>query len=180
MLSLVDHEFVSPSFSDYPFIETNPFLSFPRLASLGRRLDVAAGTAVRFEPGDSKTVSLVAIGGAQSYFGGNNLASGPITSYSSAEAQAALKRKIVEAGFANEDVEPTAAQPMTLSREGYASLYGPTTGDRIKLADTNLWIEVEKDLTSYGDECKFGGGELSFEPASSEVSFLIYFLIFLA
>lgn len=35
-------------------------------------------------------------------------------------------------------------------------------GDRIKLADMNLWIEIEKDYTYYGDECKFGGGELNF------------------
>lgn len=149
--------------SDYPFIETNPFLSFPRLASLGRRLDIAAGTAVRFEPGDVRTVSLVSIGGNKSYAGGNNLAPGPITSYASAEAQAALKQRIIAAGFANEDIEPTVAQPMTLSREGYAALYGPTVGDRVRLADTNLWIEVEKDLTSYGEECKFGGGESSRE-----------------
>lgn len=41
----------------------------------------------------------------------------------------------------------------------YASMFGPTTGDRIKLADMNLWIEIEKDYTTYGDECKFGGGK---------------------
>jgi urease len=40
-------------------------------------------------------------------------------------------------------------------------MYGPTTGDRVRLADSNLWIEVEKDFTVYGDECKFGGGGLS-------------------
>lgn len=38
-------------------------------------------------------------------------------------------------------------------------MFGPTTGDRIKLADMNLWIEIEKDYTTYGDECKFGGGK---------------------
>jgi urease len=42
-------------------------------------------------------------------------------------------------------------------------MFGPTVGDRIKLADMNLWIEVEQDYTYYGDECKFGGGELYFE-----------------
>jgi urease len=41
----------------------------------------------------------------------------------------------------------------------YATMFGPTTGDRVRLGDTNLWVEVEKDFTSYGDECKFGGGE---------------------
>jgi hypothetical protein len=39
-------------------------------------------------------------------------------------------------------------------------MFGPTTGDRVRLGDTDLWIEVEKDYTVYGDECKFGGGEL--------------------
>lgn len=46
-----------------------------------------------------------------------------------------------------------------MSREAYASMFGPTTGDRVRLGDTSLWVEVEKDLTSYGDECKFGGGK---------------------
>jgi len=49
---------------------------------------------------------------------------------------------------------------MRLSRQHYASLYGPTTGDRVRLGDTDLVIEVEKDLTAYGDECKFGGGKV--------------------
>jgi len=38
-------------------------------------------------------------------------------------------------------------------------MFGPTIGDRIRLADMNLWIEIEKDYTVYGDECKFGGGK---------------------
>ena len=45
-----------------------------------------------------------------------------------------------------------------LSRETYASMYGPTTGDRIRLGDTELWVEVEADRTVYGEELKFGGG----------------------
>jgi urease subunit alpha len=47
-----------------------------------------------------------------------------------------------------------------LSRTDYAQIYGPTTGDRLRLADTDLIIEVEKDFTVYGDECKFGGGKV--------------------
>ncbi len=38
-------------------------------------------------------------------------------------------------------------------------MFGPTMGDRVRLGDSNLWVEVEKDYTVYGDECKFGGGE---------------------
>ena len=47
-----------------------------------------------------------------------------------------------------------------IDRRHYADLYGPTTGDRVRLGDTALIAEVERDLTSYGDECKFGGGKV--------------------
>ncbi len=50
--------------------------------------------------------------------------------------------------------------PATLSRATYADMFGPTTGDRVRLADTDLIIEVEKDLTTYGEEVKFGGGKV--------------------
>lgn len=45
----------------------------------------------------------------------------------------------------------------TIDRTAYAQMFGPTTGDRVRLGDTALWIEVEKDFTVYGDEVKFGG-----------------------
>ena len=48
----------------------------------------------------------------------------------------------------------------TLSRRAYAEMFGPTTGDRVRLADTELWIEVERDFTRYGEEVKFGGGKV--------------------
>ncbi len=48
----------------------------------------------------------------------------------------------------------------TLSRRAYAEMFGPTTGDRVRLADTDLFIEVETDLTTYGEEVKFGGGKV--------------------
>jgi len=47
-----------------------------------------------------------------------------------------------------------------LDRSEYAAMYGPTTGDRVRLADTDLWIQVEEDRTIYGDEVKFGGGKV--------------------
>ena len=50
--------------------------------------------------------------------------------------------------------------PARISRATYADMYGPTTGDRVRLADTDLIIEVEEDLTSYGEEVKFGGGKV--------------------
>ena len=50
--------------------------------------------------------------------------------------------------------------PVSLPRKIYADMYGPTTGDKVRLADTELFIEVEDDLTQYGDEVKFGGGKV--------------------
>lgn len=47
-----------------------------------------------------------------------------------------------------------------MSRAAYANMFGPTTGDKVRLADTELFIEVEKDFTTYGDEVKFGGGKV--------------------
>ena len=47
-----------------------------------------------------------------------------------------------------------------ISRQAYAEMFGPTVGDRVRLADTELWLEVEKDCTIYGEEVKFGGGKV--------------------
>ncbi|GFZ76948.1 urease subunit alpha [Paenibacillus marchantiophytorum] len=47
-----------------------------------------------------------------------------------------------------------------IDRKSYASMFGPTTGDAIRLADTELWAQIEHDYTVYGDECKFGGGKV--------------------
>src|SRR6266850_3544672 len=49
---------------------------------------------------------------------------------------------------------------MKITRQAYAEMFGPTVGDRVRLADTELWIEVEKDFTTYGEEVKFGGGKV--------------------
>src|ERR687885_1716376 len=48
----------------------------------------------------------------------------------------------------------------TIQRAAYAAMYGPTTGDRLRLADTDLMIEIESDRTVYGEEVKFGGGKV--------------------
>ncbi len=50
--------------------------------------------------------------------------------------------------------------PVKIARSAYADMFGPTVGDRVRLADTELFIEVEKDFTTYGDEVKFGGGKV--------------------
>jgi len=84
--------------SHYHFIETNAALQFDRAKAYGKRLDIPAGTAVRFEPGESKTVKLVEIAGNKVIRGGNNLASGKV---SAAGKKAALKR-IKSKSFANQ------------------------------------------------------------------------------
>jgi urease subunit alpha len=50
--------------------------------------------------------------------------------------------------------------PHKISRSAYVDIYGPTTGDKVRLGDTSLILEVERDATVYGDECKFGGGKV--------------------
>jgi urease subunit gamma/beta len=85
--------------SHYHFIETNAALKFDRGLAYGKRLDIPAGTAVRFEPGETKTVRLVAIAGRKVIRGGNNLAGGRL---SAAGKKAALKRA-AKGGFAHQE-----------------------------------------------------------------------------
>ncbi len=147
--------------SHYHFIEVNPQLSFDRARAYGFRLDVPAGTSVRFEPGDAKTVTLVEIGGRRVIRGGNNLASGPVDPARAGDIVARLQ----EAGFAHAPEEPLGdlgtglVDPHTLDRAAYAAMFGPTKGDLVRLGPTDLWVRVERDMTVYGDECKFGGGK---------------------
>ena len=54
----------------------------------------------------------------------------------------------------------TKNDTLKIDKQAYAEMFGPTVGDRVRLADTELWIEVEKDLTTYGEEVKFGGGKV--------------------
>jgi urease subunit gamma/beta len=75
--------------SHYHFVETNRALAFDRAAAYGFRLDIPAGTAVRFEPGETRTVRLVAIAGNQVIRGGNALADGAVTSEGRGRVRAA-------------------------------------------------------------------------------------------
>lgn len=83
--------------SHYHFIETNAALQFDRATSYGKRLDIPAGTAVRFEPGESKTVKLVEIAGKKIIRGGNNIANGKVT----ADGKKAAMKRVKKKGFAN-------------------------------------------------------------------------------
>jgi urease subunit gamma/beta len=85
--------------SHYHFIETNAALRFDRAKAYGRRLDIPAGTAVRFEPGETKTVRLVKIDGARVIRGGNSLAHGPVTP----ENQRTALARLTQAGFAHQE-----------------------------------------------------------------------------
>lgn len=144
--------------SHYHMIEANPQLDFDRVKAYGYFLDIAAGTSVRFEPGDTKTVTCVEIGGKKIIRGGNAIASGPVDLSRADE----ILRRLQEGGFAHtpQSAEDSAhIDPFTMSREAYNGMLGPTVGDTVRLGSTSLWIKVEKDYTVYGDECSFGGGK---------------------
>ncbi len=158
-----------------------------------RRLNICAGTAVRFEPSETKTVSLVPIGGNKIISGGNNLVRQELLDLYDQTATASslclpaspaasafgdglnigkpsdgFIQRLAALGFGHEDsgAELTLGKPVTMPRSTYAGTFGPTTGDRVRLGDTDLVIEVEYDLcagedgANYGDEVKFGGGKV--------------------
>jgi urease subunit gamma/beta len=85
--------------SHYHFIETNPALQFDRARAYGMRLDIPAGTAVRFEPGETKSVTLVEIAGHKVIRGGNNLAAGKV----SAAGKSAALQNIKSNNFSNRE-----------------------------------------------------------------------------
>jgi urease subunit beta len=88
------------------FFEVNKALVFPRAAAFGMHLNIPAGTAVRFEPGDRKQVTLVAFAGRREMYGVNNLCNGPLTDERRAEA---LARALSE-GFGNAEAEQGGGQ----------------------------------------------------------------------
>ena len=136
----------------------NPQLEFDRLKAYGYFLDIAAGTSIRFEPGDAKTVTCVEIGGQRIIRGGNGVASGLLD----VSQKDAILKRLQEGSFAHAP-DPMGdsghIDPFAMTREGYVGMFGPTMGDMVRLGATGLWIKVEKDHTVYGDECTFGGGK---------------------
>jgi urease subunit gamma/beta len=85
--------------SHFHFVEANPYLRFDRGRAYGRRLDVPAGMAVRFEPGETRTVQLVEIAGARIIRGGSGLATGPVSEEGRRAAVEAARAR----GFAHEE-----------------------------------------------------------------------------
>ncbi len=151
--------------SHYHFYEVNDALSFDREQTRGYRLNIISGTAVRFEPGQSREVELVAYAGKQEVYGFAGRVMGAVQPDKTDEKQLETSQKRV-------------------SRQIYAEHFGPTTGDKVRLADTELWLQVEADLTNHkdtavdqantsqsdegtshtteikGEEVKFGGGKV--------------------
>lgn len=156
--------------SHYHFYEVNDALNFEREQTRGFRLNIISGTAVRFEPGQSREVELVAYAGKQDVYG-----------FAGRVMGAAHPDKTSESVT---DKKATATSQKRVSRRIYAEHFGPTTGDKVRLADTELWLQVEADLTSHkdtavdqadtsqsgesssrpieikGEEVKFGGGKV--------------------
>jgi urease len=103
-------------------------------------------------------VTLVEIGGNRIIRGGNHLAPG-VVDLSRAED---ILAKLQQAGFSHTPTSIGDSEHITMfemDRAAYCTMFGPTVGDTVRLGFTDLWIKVEKDLTTYGDECKFGGGK---------------------
>ncbi|KAL5552461.1 hypothetical protein UlMin_039862 [Ulmus minor] len=150
--------------SHYHFIEANPFLVFDRKKAHGMRLNIPAGTATRFEPGDKKSVVLVSIRGKKVIKGGNCIVDGPVDEAKWEEVVETVNaRGCVHKEEANASEGVTGehlALTKVISREAYVNMYGPTTGDKFRLGDTNLYAEIERDFALYGDECVFGGGKV--------------------
>ncbi|MEO7424674.1 MAG: urease subunit beta [Fibrobacteria bacterium] len=88
--------------SHYPFFETNSSLRFDRAKAVDLRLDIPSGTAVRFEPGETKTVRMIPLAGERIVFGGNGLISGPLDGKNRDEAIARARNQ----GFASTSGEP--------------------------------------------------------------------------
>jgi urease len=103
-------------------------------------------------------VTLVEIGGKKIIRGGNNLATGVVDNTRVDEILATLQ----QAGFAHIPSligDAGHISMFEMDRAAYCMMFGPTVGDIVRLGFTDLWVKVEKDLTTYGDECKFGGGK---------------------
>jgi urease alpha subunit len=155
--------------SHFHFFEVNRALDFDRPAAYGMRLYIPAGTAVRFEPGEEKEIELTDFAGRRIIQGLNALVEGPLDAPGARER--AIER-MKKAGFLSSEEKiaikgsqvagkaSLEAPTLKIPRRTYADLYGPTTGDRIRLADTDLIIEIERDFTRYGDEITFGGGKV--------------------
>eukprot|EP01018_Ginkgo_biloba_P007567 Gb_11093 [translate_table: standard] len=115
-------------------------------------------------PGDQMKVTLVSIGGNKIIKGGNGIATGPVEKSRRKQIMKVLQEKGFHHAPELNAIYGTTGEDdfvtYKVSHEDYVNIYGPTTGDKVKLGDTDLFAEVEKDFTVYGDECVFGGGKV--------------------
>ena len=153
--------------SHYHFAEVNSALEFDRKLATGYRLNIISGTAIRFEPGQSRDVELVALAGKREVYGFRGDVMGKLDEPANTDSKNTEFKNTDSNNNAsnNNTANPTDSDhPKTsskrISRRIYAEHFGPTTGDKVRLADTGLWLKVEQDLTSYGEEVKFGGGKV--------------------
>ena len=136
--------------SHYHFFETNRALEFDRALPFGMHLDIPAGTAVRFEPGEEQ-------GGDAGRVRRQRRVFRPQQPDRRFDHDADVKRRALRRPASAASREPEIMAMMR--RKDYAAMYGPTTGDAVRLGDTSLFAEVEHDHAVYGDECLHGGGK---------------------
>ena len=137
------------------FAEANKALEFNREKSLGFHLNIPAGTSIRFEPGESKHVEIVEFGGTKTIYGFSGMVGGELES----KRDSAIKNLHEHEFKSSLDDVNEQSNSLEIPRSRYVELFGPTVGDKVRLADTNLIMEIEKDLIKYGDELVFGGGK---------------------
>ncbi len=144
--------------SHYHFFEANPELRFDRAAAWGKHLAIGAGLAVRFEPGDTRTVTLVDYAGDGELHGFAGLVGGSLRDDA---LRAASLDRLRQRGFQDSPGGVTPGEAASVTRRRYAEIWGPTVGDRFTLADTNLVLEITEDRNAdaYGDEAVYGGGK---------------------
>jgi urease beta subunit len=97
--------------SHYHFFEANRALRFDRAAAFGMRLNIPAGTAARFEPGDTREVEVVQVGGTQRVVGFSGLADGSVSATGTAESGAAYRRALARGFLDAPALEPAYAAP---------------------------------------------------------------------
>ncbi|TQS32662.1 hypothetical protein Golomagni_07015, partial [Golovinomyces magnicellulatus] len=140
-------------------MEINPDIEFDRQQAYGCHLDLPAGAFLCFEPDTPKSVTLVEYGGAKTIQGGSGHAKG-LVDVSQSET---ILQKMQQAGYRHlterQTQQEEKTKPCKMTRSEYASSYGPTTGDLVRLGATDLWVKIEKDFTVYGDECTVGCGK---------------------
>ncbi|MBC9719694.1 urease subunit beta [Streptomyces sp. TRM66268-LWL] len=149
--------------SHFHFAAANPALDFDRAKTFGCRLDIPAGDMMRFEPGVEEPVTLVRMPSVRGVK--------PLSDILDALGLPHADGENHDDTAGGNIYSPSATlSPATLSREEYARRYGPTVGDMVRLGDTDLWVKIEKDFTTYGDELTLDlGGVVRCSMGQSEV-----------